>query len=37
MARNFDLTALRSFVAVSDSGGVTRADVAAEIKRPLSL
>lgn len=25
MARNFDLTALRSFVAVSDSGGVTRA------------
>ena len=25
MARNLDLTALRSFVAVSDAGGVTRA------------
>ena len=25
MARNLDLTALRSFVAVSDTGGVTRA------------
>ncbi len=25
MARNFDLTALRSFVAVADSGGVTKA------------
>ena len=25
MARNLDLTALRSFVAVADEGGVTRA------------
>ena len=25
MPRNLDLTALRSFVAVADSGGVTRA------------
>ena len=25
MARNLDLTALRSFMAVSDAGGVTRA------------
>ena len=25
MIRNFDLTALRSFVAISDAGGVTRA------------
>ena len=25
MARNLDLTALRSFVAVADAGGVTRA------------